>query len=59
MNPLSMNAQAPSRCWVKEESFARSCSKQGVIESQNGLGWKGSLKAIYPNPPAVSRDIFN
>jgi len=30
-----------------------------IMESQNGLGWKGALKAIQPNPPAVSRDIFH
>ena len=32
MNPLSVNVQAPCRCWVKEESFATSCSKQGVLK---------------------------
>jgi len=26
---------------------------------QHALGWKGPLKAIQSNPPAMSRDIFN
>ena len=30
-----------------------------ILESQNGLGGKGPLEAIQPNPPATSRDIFN
>ena len=30
-----------------------------IIESQNALGWEGPLKAIQPNPPAMSRDIFS
>lgn len=34
------------------------CVVTQVIESQKGLGWKESLKAVYSNPPAVSRDIF-
>ncbi|TRZ08275.1 hypothetical protein HGM15179_018829, partial [Zosterops borbonicus] len=30
-----------------------------IIESQNDLGWKGSLKLIQSNPPAMIWDIFN
>ena len=30
-----------------------------TIESANSLCWKGTLKLIQPNPPAMSRDIFN
>ncbi|RMC14287.1 hypothetical protein DUI87_09380 [Hirundo rustica rustica] len=29
------------------------------IEPSNSLGWKTTLKVIYPNPPAMSRDNFN
>jgi len=30
-----------------------------IIESWHALGWKGPLEVIWPDPPAVSRDIFN
>jgi len=31
----------------------------GIIESQNGLGWKGPYRSSGSNPPAMSRDIFH
>ncbi|GAB0202708.1 urea transporter 2-like [Grus japonensis] len=36
--------------------FAVACVH--VIESQNGLGWKGPLKVIWSNPPAMSSDVL-
>lgn len=27
-----------------------------IIESQNGLGWRGSLRLSNSNPPAMGRD---
>jgi len=30
-----------------------------IIKSWNALGWKGPSEVVKPNPPAVSRDIFN
>ena len=30
-----------------------------IIESWNGLGWKGPQRSSGSNPPAMSRDIFH
>jgi len=30
-----------------------------IMESENSLGWKGHLKVMQSNTPAVNRDIFN
>jgi len=32
--------------------------KVRIIESQNSLSWKGSLKAVQSNTPPIIRDIF-
>jgi len=46
------------------EGFLGLCGTHGggihrIVESQNGLGWKGPYRSSGSNPPAMSRDIFH
>lgn len=50
-NPKSVNESAKEG---KEQKILN-CM---VIESQDGLGWKGLLKIIQSNPPSTVRDCF-
>ena len=37
----------------------RSTRHKDIVESYNRLGWKGPLKAIWFNSPAMSRDTYS
>jgi len=55
----------PTYCQLAVQYFLGSQShlyinfQRGYVESENSLGWKGPLKAIQSNHPAVSRDIYH
>jgi len=51
-------SSAPGRAFTWGGDFPWRTEYRGIIEAENGLGWKGPLKAIQSNHAATSRDIF-
>ena len=47
---ITAQARQDAKIAVSLTHLARETENHGVIESQNGLYWKGALKAICSNP---------